>query len=66
MTASGLMKINFFTEYCDLSLSKSITVFAFFNEPFESNNGIFSFTIPVLILHLLSTITTGNIKLFLI
>ena len=66
MTASGLMKINFFTEYCDLSLSKSITVFAFFNEPFESNNGIFSFTIPVLILHLSSTITTGNIKLFLI
>ena len=44
-----------------LSLSKSITVCAFFNELFESNNGIFLFTISSLILHFLSAITTGNI-----
>ena len=45
-----------------LSLSKSITVCAFFSKLFESNNGILSFTIS-LILHFLSGVTSGNITL---
>ena len=63
MNASGLMKINFFPRVVALLLSKSITVCAFFNELFETNNDIFSPTISDLILQFLSEIITGNITL---
>ena len=43
-----------------LSLFKSITVCALFN---ENNNGMFSFTNSALILHFASAITTRNITL---